>query len=57
MWAMSCVERYRTVFSFEARSCSKIDRMCEFKRVLAVSGKDSISFMSDSGTNAMSIIH
>lgn len=54
MWAMSCVERYLTVFSFDGNNGNKIDRICEVNRVLGVSGKDWVSSIPSSGTQAAS---
>lgn len=50
MWTMSCVDRYLTVFSLEASNGNKMDRICDVKRVLGVSGKDWVSSFSSSGT-------
>lgn len=50
IWTMSCVDRYLTVFSLEASNGNEIDRICEVKRVLGVSGKDWVSSISSSGT-------
>ena len=36
----SCVERNLTVFSFEIISGRRIERICDDRRVLGVSGKD-----------------
>ena len=50
MWAISCVDRYLTVFSLEASSGNETDKICEVSRVLGVSGKDWVSSISPSGT-------
>lgn len=56
MCATSCVARYRTTFSFEPSSGSRIDKMCDVKRVLGVSGNVWVSSASVSVARAASAI-